>query len=108
MAAIRARTWIRRFSSTSTRVIRANQLTGWQDSRYDAMLAEANSTIDPAERLRKQAECQRHLLRFMPIMPLCYNTWSILQKPFVRGQQDDESGQQQQHGASLGAARTGR
>jgi hypothetical protein len=21
----------------------------------------------------------------MPILPLCYNTWSILQKPFVRG-----------------------
>ncbi len=62
-----------------------NNCTGWQDPRYDAMLAEANSTIDPAERLRKQAECERHLLRAMPILPLCYNTWSILQKPFVRG-----------------------
>jgi oligopeptide transport system substrate-binding protein len=62
-----------------------NNCTGWQDLRYDAMVAEANSTINPAERMRKQAECERHLLRSMPILPLCYNTWSILQKPFVRG-----------------------
>ena len=62
-----------------------NNCTGWQDPQYDAMVAEANSTIDPAERMRKQAECERHMLRSMPILPLCYNTWSILQKPFVRG-----------------------
>jgi ABC-type transport system substrate-binding protein len=62
-----------------------NNCTGWQDPRYDAMVAEANSTLDPAERMRKQAECERHALRAMPILPLCYNTWSILQKPFVRG-----------------------
>jgi oligopeptide transport system substrate-binding protein len=62
-----------------------NNCTGWQDPRYDAMVAEANSTLDPAERVRKQAECERHALRAVPILPLCYNTWSILQKPFVLG-----------------------
>jgi oligopeptide transport system substrate-binding protein len=62
-----------------------NNCTGWRDPRYDAMVAEANSTIHAAERMRKQAECERHMLCSMPILPLCYNTWSILQKPFVRG-----------------------
>jgi hypothetical protein len=62
-----------------------NNCTGWRDKRYDAMVAEANSTLDRAERLRKQAECERYALRSMPMLPLWYNTWSYLQKPFVRG-----------------------
>jgi ABC-type oligopeptide transport system substrate-binding subunit len=62
-----------------------NNSTGWQDTRYDAMVADAHSTVDSAERLRKQQECERYLLRDMPLLPLWYNTWSYLQKPFVRG-----------------------
>jgi oligopeptide transport system substrate-binding protein len=62
-----------------------NNSSGWRDSHYDAMLADANSTLDPAERLGKQAECERYVLRAMPLLPLWYNTWSYLQKPFVRG-----------------------
>jgi len=62
-----------------------NNCTGWQDLHYDNMVAEANSTIDQSERLRKQSECERYALRSMPILPLWYNTWSYLQKPFVRG-----------------------
>jgi ABC-type oligopeptide transport system substrate-binding subunit len=62
-----------------------NNCTGWKDLYYDNMVAEANSTIDTSERLRKQAECERYALRSMPILPLWYNTWSYLQKPFVRG-----------------------
>jgi oligopeptide transport system substrate-binding protein len=62
-----------------------NNCTGWRDPRYDAMLAEANSTLDSGDRMRKQADCERHMLCSMPIVPLCYNTWSYLQKPFVRG-----------------------
>ena len=63
----------------------SNNGTGWEDSRYDAMLAEANSVLDPAARMNGLAECERHVLRSMPTIPLCYNTWSYLQKPFVRG-----------------------
>ncbi len=59
--------------------------TGWRDPHYDAIVAEANGTVDPTERVRKQADCERHLLRAMPILPLFHNTWSILQKPFIRG-----------------------
>ena len=49
------------------------------------MLAQANSTLDNGERMRKQAECERYVLRSMINLPLFYNTWSCLQKPFVRG-----------------------
>jgi len=62
-----------------------NNGAGWQDSHYDNLVAEANSTLDPAERLHKQAQCERYALQAMPILPLWYNTWSYLQKPFVRG-----------------------
>ena len=63
----------------------SNNGTGWEDSYYDAMLAEANSILDPAARMSRLAECERHVLRSMPTIPLFYNTWSCLQKPFVRG-----------------------
>jgi oligopeptide transport system substrate-binding protein len=62
-----------------------NNCTGWQDARYDSMLAASSSTHDPAERMLKLAECERHVLGSMPTMPLFHNTWSILQKPFVKG-----------------------
>ena len=59
--------------------------TGWSDSRYDAMVAEANAAPSSAERMRKLAECEIHLLRAMPILPLYHNVLSYLQKPYVRG-----------------------
>ena len=58
--------------------------TGWSDSRYDAMVAEANAAPS-SERMRKLAESERHLLRAMPILPLYHNVLSYLQKPYVRG-----------------------
>lgn len=58
---------------------------GWSDPRYDAMLAEANAATGPDERMRKLADCERHLLRHMPILPLYYNVFSYLRKPYVHG-----------------------
>jgi ABC-type oligopeptide transport system substrate-binding subunit len=63
----------------------SNNSTGWEDPVYDTMLAAATSMLDPAARLRQLAECERYVLCRMPTVPLCYNTWSCLQKPFVRG-----------------------
>jgi oligopeptide transport system substrate-binding protein len=59
--------------------------SGWSDHQYDAMLADANAAVDRAGRMRKLGECERLLLRAMPILPLYYNTLSYLQKPYVRG-----------------------
>ena len=59
--------------------------TGWTDPKYDAMLVEAGGTTDNAERLRKLSECERYLLRAMPIVPLYADVWVYMRKPFVRG-----------------------
>jgi oligopeptide transport system substrate-binding protein len=57
----------------------------WVDKKYDGMLAGANSTLNPAERMRKLAEVETYLLRQMPLLPVYYDSWLRLQKPYVRG-----------------------
>ena len=59
--------------------------TGWTDPKYDAMVVEAGATKDRAERLRKLSECERYLLRAMPLVPLYADVWVYMRKPFVRG-----------------------
>jgi oligopeptide transport system substrate-binding protein len=59
--------------------------TGWSDPTFDAMLAEANATVDPKERLRKLAACERFLLKAMPMLGIYAAFWPYLQKPYVRG-----------------------
>jgi oligopeptide transport system substrate-binding protein len=63
--------------------------TGWGDEKFDDMLNEATVIIDPAVRMEKLAECELYLLKAMPIIPLFYNTWFHLQKPYVRGLSDN-------------------
>ena len=57
----------------------------WIDKTFDAMVAEATSVLNPAERMRKLAEVERYLLRQMPLLPVYYDSWLSLQKPYVRG-----------------------
>ena len=59
--------------------------TGWTDPFYARMLADANRTLDSQERMAKLANCERHLLLAMPVVPLYFETLTYLQKPFVRG-----------------------
>jgi ABC-type oligopeptide transport system substrate-binding subunit len=59
--------------------------TGWSDVNYDAMLAEANSTLDRRARMKKLAECEKYLLTAMPQLPISFRTWNYLEKPYVRG-----------------------
>jgi oligopeptide transport system substrate-binding protein len=59
--------------------------TGWNDSTYDAMVAEAERTVEPSVRMSKLAECERHLLKAMPFLPLYAESWKALQKPYIRG-----------------------
>jgi ABC-type oligopeptide transport system substrate-binding subunit len=58
---------------------------GWSESSFDSMLADANAASSSAERLRKLAQCERLLLKAMPVLPLYYNVQAVLKKPFVRG-----------------------
>ena len=59
--------------------------TGWSDPAYDVELARANATIDPTERMTRLASCERRLLTAMPVIPLYFDTWSYLHKPYVCG-----------------------
>src|SRR4051794_7878780 len=59
--------------------------SGWADPQYDAMLAKANATLEPALRMEGLAECERYLLRAMPFFPIYHEVWAYPQKPYVRG-----------------------
>jgi ABC-type oligopeptide transport system substrate-binding subunit len=63
----------------------AGNPTGWTHPDYTASLADANRTLDPPRRMAKLARCEERLLLAMPVLPLYYDTWAYLQKPFVRG-----------------------
>ena len=59
--------------------------TGWTDPVFASTLADANRTLNPQERMTRLANCERLLLRGMPIVPLYFDALTYLQKPFVRG-----------------------
>ena len=59
--------------------------TSWSDPAYYRMLSDAKATSNLLLRLQKMAECERHLLRAMPILPLCHDVQPKLRKPFVKG-----------------------
>jgi oligopeptide transport system substrate-binding protein len=58
--------------------------TGYADSSFDQLLAESDALADPQLRMQKLADCERHLLKSMPVIPVYHNVWIYLQKPFVR------------------------
>jgi oligopeptide transport system substrate-binding protein len=66
-----------------------NNSSGWRDEVYDAMLAGANADPDRSARMQKLADCETYLLRSMPLIPLYFDVWTYLQKPFVRGLETD-------------------
>jgi len=66
---------------------RAPGVTGttWTSASFDRELEKADATVDATERLERLLEVERTLLRAMPIVPLYFDSYSFLQKPFVRG-----------------------
>ena len=69
--------------------------THWNDSRYRAMLDQAKATPDPAARMARLSQCERHLMQEMPILPLAYWVEAQLRKPYVRGLGNNLLGRQQ-------------
>ena len=59
--------------------------SGWQDEEFRRLLDQANAEGDASARMRKLAACEAHLLQSMPILPLFFDTYGYLQKPYVRG-----------------------
>jgi oligopeptide transport system substrate-binding protein len=63
-----------------------NNYSRWGSARYDALIAEAASTPDPARRRRLYDDAQRILTEDeVPIIPLFIATQNYLVKPYVRG-----------------------
>lgn len=60
-------------------------VTGWNDPQYASAVAEAKSFFDTAARFQRLADCERMLLRAMPLIPLYFDAWQQLRKPYVRG-----------------------
>ena len=68
------------FTSAST-----TNPSAWRDRDYDDALAAANAEAEAAVRMRKLADCEMHLLQSMPLLPLYFDKWTYLRKPFVHG-----------------------
>jgi ABC-type oligopeptide transport system substrate-binding subunit len=66
--------------------------SGWVDAGFDQLLDAANSELDPAVRMRKLAACEERLLRAMPVLPLFFDSYCYLEKPWVGGLSRSVSG----------------
>ena len=59
--------------------------SGWVDPEFRRLADRANAESEPSARMQKVAQCEAHLLRAMPLLPLFFDTNSYLQKPYVAG-----------------------
>ena len=59
--------------------------SGYHDEKYDKMLDEANSELDPQKRYEKLALAEFYVYEQMPATPLTINATNWLKKPFVKG-----------------------
>jgi oligopeptide transport system substrate-binding protein len=59
--------------------------THWSDPAYKLLVSEAKRTPDYTARRAKMQECERHLLRAMPVIPQGHWVNAVMVKPFVRG-----------------------
>jgi oligopeptide transport system substrate-binding protein len=59
--------------------------SGWVDPGFNQLLDAANAEFDTTLRMRKLAACEERLLRAMPVLPLFFDSYCYLEKPFVGG-----------------------
>ena len=59
--------------------------TGWENARYDALLARSMKTADAGERAALLQEAERIVAEEQPVIPLYYFVTTRLVKPWVRG-----------------------
>jgi oligopeptide transport system substrate-binding protein len=59
--------------------------SGWVDAGFEQLLQAANAELDTAVRMRKLAVCEERLMRAMPVLPLIFDSYCYLEKPFVGG-----------------------
>ena len=61
----------------------------WSEPAYDALVAAAAATPDPARRLALYTEMEALLARLMPVVPLYFNVSAHLVRPEVDGWHDN-------------------
>jgi oligopeptide transport system substrate-binding protein len=59
--------------------------SGWQDPKYDAMLDEANRMLDPKKRYELLAKAEKFLIDAQPMMPIDTAAINWVKKPYVKG-----------------------
>lgn len=59
--------------------------TGWQDSKYVALLDEANRSLDPHKRYDLLAQAEAYMLKEQPVIPLDTSSVNWVKKPYVKG-----------------------
>jgi oligopeptide transport system substrate-binding protein len=59
--------------------------TGWEDPKYNAMLDEANRTLDKQKRFELLAQAEKYMLDAQPVIPLDTSAVNWVKKPYVKG-----------------------
>jgi ABC-type oligopeptide transport system substrate-binding subunit len=59
--------------------------SGWNDPKYDAMLDAANRATTPEERYQLFAKAEAYMLEEQPVIPLDTPTVNWMKKPYVKG-----------------------
>lgn len=62
-----------------------NNQTGWSNSQYDALVEQAKSIRDPAERLEVMRQAEAILMDELPIVPIYFYVSRNMVRPHVRG-----------------------
>lgn len=62
-----------------------NNSSGWTKPEYTRLLALANAEPDGVRRTQLLMEAEQLLIDDMPIIPLYYNAFSYLKKPYING-----------------------
>ena len=58
--------------------------TGWRNEAYDRLVEKARRIIDQAERMKLYGQADRILIEKAVIMPIVYERWLLVVKPWVR------------------------
>jgi oligopeptide transport system substrate-binding protein len=59
--------------------------SGWIEPEFNQLIDDANAEGEAAVRMHKLAACEERLLRVMPVLPLFFDSYSYLRKPYVGG-----------------------
>jgi ABC-type transport system substrate-binding protein len=76
------------------RIFMSRRLASWEDGTYLTLVDEARRATDQNKRMRLYAQAERILAEQVPILPLTYDGWHALLKPWVKQFPATATGQQ--------------